>query len=156
MTQIRALTVQQPWAWAIIHGGKTIENRTQLWAYRGPLAIHAGKTWSERGGFSPLVNDAREDATARREFHAEAWSARSEIIGVVDVVDIHTACGCCAPWGESGISYTEPGERRGRQVTHLVLQNPRPLPETIQCRGQLGLWTPAPDVVEQLQAVTNA
>lgn len=28
---MKALTVQQPWAWAIIHGGKTVENRTQLW-----------------------------------------------------------------------------------------------------------------------------
>ena len=54
---MRALTVQQPWAWAIFHG-KAIENRTQQWAYRGPLAIHAGVRWSERGGESPLVDDA--------------------------------------------------------------------------------------------------
>lgn len=39
---MKALTVQQPWAWAIVHGGKDIENRTQAWSYRGPLAIHAG------------------------------------------------------------------------------------------------------------------
>lgn len=44
---MKALTVQQPWAWAIFHG-KDIENRTQLWSYRGPLAIHAGARWSAR------------------------------------------------------------------------------------------------------------
>jgi hypothetical protein len=26
---MRALTVRQPWAWAIVHGGKDIENRTR-------------------------------------------------------------------------------------------------------------------------------
>lgn len=45
---MKALTVQQPWAWAIFNG-KTIENRTQAWTYRGPLAIHAGNRESERG-----------------------------------------------------------------------------------------------------------
>ena len=25
---MKALTVQQPWAWAIVHGGKDVENRT--------------------------------------------------------------------------------------------------------------------------------
>jgi hypothetical protein len=54
---MKALTVQQPWAWAIFHG-KDIENRTQLWTYRGPLAIHAGARWSELGEHSALVRDA--------------------------------------------------------------------------------------------------
>lgn len=26
---MRILTVRQPWAWAIIHGGKDVENRTR-------------------------------------------------------------------------------------------------------------------------------
>ena len=40
---MRALTVRQPWAWAIIHGGKDVENRVRsLGPYRGPVAIHAG------------------------------------------------------------------------------------------------------------------
>jgi hypothetical protein len=30
------LTVQQPWAWAIVHGGKDVENRTQAWFAVGP------------------------------------------------------------------------------------------------------------------------
>lgn len=52
---MRAITVQQPWAWAIFNG-KGVENRTRNIAgkYRGPLAIHAGARWSDRGGSSPL------------------------------------------------------------------------------------------------------
>lgn len=40
---MRALTIRQPWAWAVIHAGKTVENRSRNIAgdYRGLVAIHA-------------------------------------------------------------------------------------------------------------------
>jgi hypothetical protein len=41
---LRALSVRQPWAFAITHLGKTYENRPRRSHYRGPLLIHAGKT----------------------------------------------------------------------------------------------------------------
>ncbi|MCV7208358.1 ASCH domain-containing protein [Mycolicibacterium canariasense] len=154
---MRALTVQQPWASAIIHAGKTIENRTQLWAYRGPLAIHAGRLWSDRGENSTVLRDAfRALYPAWNGGKLPRWSfPMGVIIGVVDLVDVHRATDCCTPWGQYGISYAEPGQRRPRQVTHLVLENPRPLPEPIPCRGALGLWTPTVDVTKQLLAVTG-
>ena len=40
---MKALTIRQPWAWAIGESGKRIENRTWAPSYRGPLLIHAGK-----------------------------------------------------------------------------------------------------------------
>ena len=40
---MKALSVRQPWAWAIMHAGKDVENRTRITRYRGPLAIHATK-----------------------------------------------------------------------------------------------------------------
>lgn len=167
---MRALTVQQPWAWAIIHGGKDVENRTQLWSYRGPLAIHAGQRWSQRGAqFRPL----QEAYAAWLGF--THWSGPfgghtampidpdsdprdaelidfAAIIGVVDLVDAHhEAGGCCQPWGES--SYVEHGGRRRRAITHLRLENARALPVPLPCRGALGLWTPPGDLLEQLQEV---
>jgi hypothetical protein len=47
---MKALTILQPWAFAIAEGEKLVENRTWRTSYRGPLAIHAGKahTWMER------------------------------------------------------------------------------------------------------------
>ena len=36
------LSVQQPWAWAIITGAKDVENRTWTSRYTGTLHIHAG------------------------------------------------------------------------------------------------------------------
>ena len=45
---MKALSVQQPWAWAIIHAGKDIENRTWKTRQRGIIAIHAsGKVQRE-------------------------------------------------------------------------------------------------------------
>lgn len=48
---MKALSIQQPWAWLITHGYKDIENRRWRYApsYRGQLLIHAGKTFDEEG-----------------------------------------------------------------------------------------------------------
>lgn len=48
---IKALTICQPSAELIARGEKPIENRTWPTNYRGPLAIHAGKSraWLEEG-----------------------------------------------------------------------------------------------------------
>ena len=40
---MKALSIQQPWAWAIVNGFKPVENRTWRTNYTGPLLIHAGK-----------------------------------------------------------------------------------------------------------------
>lgn len=40
---MKALSVHQPWGWAIAHGPKRIENRTWLCRYRGPVLIHAAR-----------------------------------------------------------------------------------------------------------------
>jgi hypothetical protein len=39
---VKAISIRQPWAWAIFHG-KPVENRNWWSAYRGPLLIHAAK-----------------------------------------------------------------------------------------------------------------
>ena len=46
---MRALTLHQPWATLIAIGAKTVETRSWATDYRGPLAIHAGKSkeWLE-------------------------------------------------------------------------------------------------------------
>jgi hypothetical protein len=153
---VKALTVQQPWAWAIVHGGKDVENRTQAWTYRGPLAIHAGSRFSDRGGRSPLL--------LQHEAYADADMVKGAIIGVVDLVDVHGAQSvgfwpeqpaCCeSPWAETAYEQHLDGRTR-RDIVHLVLEHPRPLAEPIPCRGALGLWTPPVEVLDQLQAVTR-
>jgi ASCH domain len=56
---MRCLSVQQPWAYAIVHADKRIENRTWGTPYRGHLLIHAGKSKERREEFdvSPVRFD---------------------------------------------------------------------------------------------------
>ncbi len=40
---MKTLSIRQPWAWAILHAGKCVENRSWQTPYRGPVLLHAGK-----------------------------------------------------------------------------------------------------------------
>jgi hypothetical protein len=135
---MKAITVRQPWAWAIIYGGKNVENRPQPWRYRGPLAIHAGVRISMRGQqFAPL-KQAWQAWTAEHGRPDPYWPTGA-VIGLVAVVDCHEENGCCAPWGERSVG--------DRKTMHLVLEDPYPLPEPIPMRGGQGLWKLPPGVL---------
>jgi hypothetical protein len=142
---MRILTVRQPWAWAIIHGGKDVENRVRniAGAYRGPIAIHAGAAWDCDARF-PVGKTPHPTSVSL---------VRGAIIGVVDLVDVHaflaTGNGClrnvsharaevCSPWAE-------------REARHLVLANPRALPGPIPHRGALGLRHLDDDTTARIQ-----
>lgn len=151
---MKAITVRQPWAWAIASGAKNIENRTQGSRYRGPLAIHAGRGWSERGSESPLIRQLHGD---RLGFTIPVAPMRNvelfpvgAVIAVVQLVDTHPDTGCCRPWGES--AYVGAGGRLRTAIHHLVLDDIRALPAPLPARGALGLWTPDPDLLDALRA----
>jgi hypothetical protein len=48
-TDIPALSLRQPWLWAILFAGKTVENRIWRTEYRGRIRLHASKTWDDDG-----------------------------------------------------------------------------------------------------------
>lgn len=127
---MKALTVKQPWAWAIATGEKTVENRSRNTQHRGLVAIHAGLAWSARGG-----SDARIVELARTHGQPLAGDTyeRGAIIAIANIVDAHPESGCCAPWGDR--------EYDGKPVWHWVLEDAKPLDRPFPCRGALGLWT---------------
>jgi len=156
-TTLRCLTIQQPWAWATFHG-RTVEARAQLHTtYRGTLAIHASPRWSNDGGSSAQIDAAWKKATTHRtpaEYGrtSRLWTARGEIIGLADLVDVHPEtddCGC-QTWSQSTRD-THDGPRR-RRMTHLVLENPRALQEPIWCKGSSGLWAPPVNIADLIEA----
>jgi hypothetical protein len=112
---VKAITIKQPWAWAIIFGGKDIETRTWYTKYRGPLLIHAGAAY-------------RGDAWLPRGVHPPDREELdfSAIIGIVDLVDV-----------------VEKSRSRWFQGDYgFVLRNARALSRPIPCNGRLSLWTP--------------
>lgn len=125
-----ALSVRQPWAWAIIHAGKNIENRS--WRqpnpglrFRGPVCIHAS-TGLGRDEFDDAIESIEFATTEVTQLPQARELVRGAIIGVVDVVDIVRKSS--SPWWCGPVG--------------LVLANARPV-EPIPCKGQLGFfkWT---------------
>jgi hypothetical protein len=116
-----ALTIKQPWAWAIIHGGKNVENRSWSTQHRGQLAIHAGRT-EDSSGYAVLAR------------HGIVCDPNDlivgAIIGVVDIVD-------CVWAGMN--AHVDRSVWADRDSWHWVLANPRAI-DPILCRGMQGLW----------------
>lgn len=140
---MRILTVRQPWAWAIIHGGKDVENRVRNIAgdYRGPVAIHAAQAWDDAVTWNvnwDVVLDAMK-ADGAEPFDAPWQTQRGAIIGVVDLWAVHRDRdgGNCCPHRPSGGPGGSPWAERG--VWHLCLSNARALREPILYTGALGL-----------------
>jgi hypothetical protein len=44
-----AISLSQPWCWAILECGKDVENRRWPTRFRGPITLHAAKSWDEDG-----------------------------------------------------------------------------------------------------------
>ncbi len=138
---MKAISVRQPWAHAIIHLGKDVENRTRNIAgtFRGPLAIQVSATYFDQHsiGETERITGAPVDLGPLYLGY---------IIGIVDLVDVHKwPCGntsideACSKWAEAGQVIPVRG-RAPIGMTHLVLANPRPLAYPMWIRGRLGLW----------------
>ncbi len=77
---MRALSIQQPWAWLIVNGWKDIENRDWPTSVRGEIAVHAGKKFDAEG--YALIRRTRPDIPMPDE---DAF-ARGGIVGTVEIV----------------------------------------------------------------------
>ena len=86
---MKAISVQQPWAWAILHAGKNLENRQVRFKYRGPLLIHA-----------PLRRATDRMPRGVREPEIEELLC-GVVLGIVDLVDVVDHA---APSGGAGTS----------------------------------------------------
>lgn len=136
-----ALLVRQPWAWAIIHGGKDIENRTAGSIRAGRMdcrriCVHAASGMRQSEYRWAVHKLAAVGVTAP----APNALVRSAIIGTVDVTDIVTESD--SPWfgGPCG----------------LVLERPQEI-APIPAKGTLGYfaWEPAGEVAPALPWMTR-
>jgi hypothetical protein len=114
-----ALSVQQPWAWAIVNGYKPIENRTWRTTFRGPLWIHAGRQFDRNGLAFIRANFPTVDLPDL--FDAGGIVGRVRMSDCVDSPRTPAqSVWFFGPWG-------------------FVFDDAEPLP-LYPCRGQLGLF----------------
>jgi hypothetical protein len=120
---MKALSIRQPWAWLIIHGGKDIENRTWKTNVRGRILVHAAK-----GMTHDEYDAAMECAIFGGNLAPDALPnydqlQRGGIIGSVEIIDCVSASK--SPWffGRYG----------------FVLRDSQPLPFH-PCSGRLGFF----------------
>lgn len=106
-----ALSIRQPWAWAILHAGKDIENRSWRTSRRGMIALHASKGMT-LGEYRECIDFVRDVTTGRWGLDGQPLPMvelpgvdeleRGGIVGVARIVDcVMTSA---SPWffGEFG------------------------------------------------------
>lgn len=128
-----AISIRQPWAWLIMHGGKDVENRT--WNYvpkrRGRIWIHAAKgmTQDEYEEARFCAENIWEQAGEKHRFPKFGELERGGIIGSAEIIgylDNDTSKEALYPWyfGNLGI----------------VLHDPQPC-EFVPLKGALGFFS---------------
>lgn len=120
---MKALSIQQPWAWLIVNGYKRVENRTWRTDYRGPVLIHAGKKM-----------DADGYGWVRTHFPRIHLPESFELGGIVGRASI---TGCVAARQAHLLTYDE--RRWFFGEWGFLLENAATLPFR-PLRGQLGLF----------------
>ncbi len=116
---LRCLSLQQPWAWAVSVGLKTVENRTWSTPYRGRIALHASRSrrW---------VNEiCREFPGLPLDREAFVYGA---VVGVAELVEVQPH------------SWALRDNRWAAGPLCWLFEQARPLPEPIPALGRLQLY----------------
>jgi hypothetical protein len=117
-----ALTIRQPWAGAIAHQTKRVENR-------------AWKLPEKHVGARILIH-----AAAQPDRNAQVYGERLDVYGAIVAVATITGCHysqdgtCCGPWGFES-------------AYHWTLADVVALDEPVPAKGRLGIWTPTADLI---------
>ncbi|MCV0384877.1 MAG: ASCH domain-containing protein [Nitrobacter sp.] len=118
---MKAISIRQPWAWAILHAGKDIENRDRRWNLRGRIVVHASATMT-RDEIAAIEDMSPHWPVPSREAF-RACGLLGALVGTVEVVDCvrdHSSRWFFGPFG-------------------LVLREPRPFKTPVPYKGALGV-----------------
>jgi len=153
---VRAITVKQPWAWAIATGAKTVENRGRPHPWTSAIgvriAIHAGKGWDATALNGRALIDLALAVEGQRPEHVANGGVpyaaalpyllpnchhQGAVMATALLADVHAGtpgCGCDPVWAAP-------------DQWHLILRDIAPV-KPVPCRGALGLWPLPADVLQ--------
>jgi hypothetical protein len=140
---MKSISIQQPWAHAITHGAKRVENRTWNGWYRGLLLIHAGKRYQT--GMEAYINRDCPD----HDIAGMLAAPRGAIVGVCRMV------GCVAPVNsdtapqgvaEDQVIWSDPYQYK------FILDDVRAFAVPIPYKGALGFFDVPDEIYHQTLA----
>ncbi len=120
------LSLSQPWAYAVLFLGKGIENRRWPTCYRGPITLHAAKSW-DREGLTWL-----EDKGFIVPERGDPGMEQGAYVGTATITD------CWELTGDEDPYYERPFWASGPWC--FVLRDVKALGTPIPARGQLGIY----------------
>jgi hypothetical protein len=132
---MKALSIRQPWAWAILYLGKRVENRTWRTRFQGKIYIHAGLRFDK-----DALEDLEADIQRIPQEQREPCHLGALVVGTAFVVDC-----------------VEPDDvPRGQEVWAVgpwcfILEDVTPLEKPIPCKGALGFFEVASPIERAIQ-----
>ena len=146
---MKIISLHQPWASLIACGAKQIETRSWRTEYRGPIAIHAAKTWT------PALRDMAGSHPSIVYLPSYPWEpplgcivAVAQLVGVFSTDTFSTMPMNCGPHEREFGDYS-----KGRWA--WILKDIRPLTTPYPYKGSQGLrYLPRPIEGDILQRVS--
>lgn len=153
---MKALTLWRPWPVAIFHLPAEVAKRVENRSWKPPasligqrIAIHAGKTWDDDGyemlepiwvelGIKPDLDLVRQTGLI----------GTALLSGVAQEVGLSAIALTAGRWPSAGHSETVQEWWAGPYG--WLLDDVRPLPEPIPCKGRQGLWDVPAELVGRL------
>lgn len=120
MSELKAMSIRQPWAYSVCVGSKTVENKAKKTTYRGPLVIHAS---AQKADLSHVAREVGKQNVPTQLF---AFGAAIGIVDLVDVVEMNRSL---------------EGNRSANGPMCWILANARMFSGPIPMKGQLGIFT---------------
>lgn len=124
---MKALSINQPWAWLIVNGYKGVENRDWDTRYRGEFLIHAGKK-IDHDCYDFLEDMGIDiDVPPPNELPTGGIVGKARLINTVHIRDKHLCAKLDKPWFVGAFGFMLDGQETC---------------ELKPCKGALGFFDP--------------
>ncbi|MCC6192247.1 MAG: 2-oxoglutarate dehydrogenase E1 [Anaerolineales bacterium] len=142
---MKAITLTQPYATLAAINAKRIETRGWKTDYRGPLAIHAAKGWTEEVVKMTMRGEPFRSVLVAAGYSLFSLLPRGAVLATCTLVDCRRIVAGVKEFGANGVLWPLDDQERafgdytpGRYA--WLLADMQPLPTPMPARGSLGLW----------------
>lgn len=144
---MKALSIKQPWADALVSGAKSIEvRRWQRWSFAlrhvgKTIPIHAGQTWHNA-------------APTALEVQAVGWDAGHRMGGIIGTARLVAVCPFrdYEEWVALADKHLNPLEWYQPGLISLLFAEARRFEKMIECRGRLGFFEVSKEIAADVAA----